>query len=303
MNTLRAAALIALAVSAPARAQQRAPATPAARLSAQSSYEPLPRSESCTNGYRATGVRYSVVGSQYSEGHPPYLVLEEKTTIEQCENLEGPTRAEVSVVARPARQPGARPAWIIRRHGEAGAVFDELPGEPMYRVTEYGCCGSEDLDAYYSLVDGHALFTADHPLLYVEARPFGTGMVAVHDADAAGPIPGAAENDRTLVAAIAFGGTAGAAQRLVLRGPSGEVRIVGVELVARGPGGRQKQAQTLGVNDELDTRWTVAAVLELERMRDGTAAGRVEIPIENGRLAVEKARAPAPFRVAAAAPR
>src|SRR5215207_1342183 len=109
MKTLRAAALVLLAGSAPAQAQ-RAPAASAARLSAQSSYEPLPPTESCSDGYRTTSVRYTVVGSQHSEGHPPHLVLEEKTSIEQCMNIEGPTRDEVSVVARPARRPGARPA-------------------------------------------------------------------------------------------------------------------------------------------------------------------------------------------------
>ena len=43
------------------------------------------------HGRRLTsGVRYSTVGTPISEGSPPHLVLEEKTTVEQCENLEGP---------------------------------------------------------------------------------------------------------------------------------------------------------------------------------------------------------------------
>jgi hypothetical protein len=299
-KAIHAGVLAGLALATSARAQQRPAAAPAAGgLSAQSSYQALPRSENCTNGYRTTSVRYSVVGSQYSEGHPPHLVLEEKTSIEQCENLEGPTHAEVSVVARPARHPEARPAWIIRRRGEAGGVADEFPGEDMYRITEYGCCGSENLDSYYSLATGRAVFTADHPLLYVEAPPFGTGYVAVHDVDAADAPPGA-EGDRTLIAMVAFGGTSAALQRVALRGPTSEYRVTKVEWVARGPAGEQKHAQELGINDELTARWSVAVAIELEGVSDARAAGRVEIPLENGRLTAEKARVPAPFRVVAA---
>jgi len=289
MNTLRAAALVLLAASAPAQAQQR--------LTSQSSYEPLPRTESCTGGYRTTGVRYTVVGTAISEGEPPHLVLEEKTAVEQCDNLEGPTRAEVSVVARPARNPAARPAWTIRRRGERGEVFAELPGEQLYRITEYGCCGAENLDSYYSLVNGRLLFTADQPLLYLDAAPFGTGMVAVHDAQAADDPAGAA-NDRTLVAAIAFGDSDHAPQRVWLRGPSNDFYVKQVEWVARGPGGEVKRDRTLGVGGELNARWSVAVSIEVEGM-SGSPTGHVEIPVENGRLAVEKARVPASFRLAA----
>ncbi|HKP74582.1 MAG TPA: hypothetical protein VJT67_03520, partial [Longimicrobiaceae bacterium] len=287
-----------LGCASAAHGQQR-PATGAAaarRLSAQSSYEALPRSENCTNGYRTTSVRYTVVGSQYSEGNPPHLVLEEKTSIEQCENLEGPTTAEVAVVARPARNPAAQPLWTIRRRGEAGGVADEFPGEPMYRLTEYGCCGSENLDTYYSLATGRRLFTADHPLLFIDAAPFGTGLVAVHDVFASDPPPGAA-NERTLIAAVSFGGTREPGQRVLLRGPTSDYRVFAMELVARGPNGQVKRGQNLGINDELTAAWSVAVVLELEAVTGEGGTARVEIPIENGRLAVAKARVPAGFRV------
>jgi hypothetical protein len=230
-------------------------------------------------------------------------VLEEKTTVEQCESMEGPTHAEVSVVARPAARPGARPAWTIRHRGSVGGVMDEFTGEATYRITEYGCCGSENVDSYFSLATGRLLFTADHPLLFIDAEPFGTGMVAVHDVQAASPLPGAADDDRTLLAILAFGRAVGAAQRVALRGPSTNFYIAKLELAARGPSGERKHAQTLGINDELTPRWTVAVVLELEGLSDGLAAGRVEIPIENGRLAVEKARVPPSFRIVAAPPR
>jgi hypothetical protein len=299
MNTLRTSILALLAAASAAQGQQRAPTSSAGRLTSTSSYEVLPRTESCTGGYRTTGVRYSIVGTSIFEGPPPHLVLEEKTVVEQCDNLEGPTRAEVSVVARPARNPAARPTWTVRRRGERGEVFDELPGEQLYRITEYGCCGSENLDSYYSLADGRLLFTADQPLLYIEATAFGTGMVAVHDAQAADDPPGAA-NDRTLVAAIAFGDSEHTPQRAWLRGPSADFWVKKVEWVARGPGGQVKRDRTLGVSDELNARWTVAVSIELEGMSEGAPAARVEIPVENGRLALEKARVPAPFRLAAA---
>lgn len=296
---LALAALAALAAAAaPAAAQPRPPAAQASRLTAQSSYEALPRSENCSGGYRITSVRYTVVGTQLSEGHPPHLVLEEKTSVEQCENLEGPTRAEVSVVARPARNPAARPAWTIRRRGEAGGVADESPGEPMYRVTEYGCCGSENLDTYYSLATGRALFTADHPLLYIDADPFGSGLVAVHDAMAAGALPGG-ENDRTLIAGITFGGTEAPGQRVLLRGPSADYNVFKLEWVARGPNGQVKRGQNLGINDELTAAWTVSVALELEAMSGDGGTVRVEIPLDHGRLVPARARVPAGFRVTA----
>jgi len=298
MNTTRAISAVLLAGlggATAAPAQQRPAAPAAGRLSAQSSYEALPRRENCTGGYRITSVRYTVVGTQLSEGNPPHLVLEEKTSVEQCENLEGPTTAEVSVVARPARNPAARPAWIIRRRGEAGSVADESPSEPMYRITEYGCCGSENLDTYYSLATGRRLFAADHPLLYLDAAPFGTGLVAVHDAMAADAPPGAA-NDRTLVAAISFGGTREPGQRVLLRGPSSDYHVFALELVGRGPNGQVKHGPNLGINDELTAAWSVAVVLQLEPM-SGEGTARVEIPIENGRLVPAKAHVPAGFRV------
>jgi hypothetical protein len=183
-------------------------------------------------------------------------------------------------------------------------VEERYGDRAMYRVTEFGCCGSENLDTYYSLTTGRRLLTADHPLLSIDAQPFGTGLVAVHDAMAAGAPPGA-ENDRTLIAVVTFAPEHGAAQRVLVRGPSNDFVVVpdSLALVARGPGGAVKRGQQLGINDDLNARWTVAVVLWIEGMTEGLPAGKVEIPIEAGRLVPEKARGPAAFHVLAAPPR
>lgn len=304
MTLLRVTALILLSIPLPAAAQRRpaAPATTPSRLSAQAGYEVVPpaRADGCQSAYRSTSVRYTVVGSTVSEGNPPHLVLQETTRILMCESMEGPTEAQITVVARPAMRPGAAPLWTIRQRGEIGAVADDFPGEPLYRVTEYGCCASENLDTYYSLITGRALFTADNPLLFIDAEPFGTGLVAIHDGAAAGPIPGAAENDPTLVALITFGNTRSPGQQVHLRGPSPDFSVFRQELVARGPDGQEKRGATLGINDELTPAWSVWVVMELESLTSADTTVRVEIPIEAGRLALAKARVPAGFRVAAA---
>lgn len=306
MTLLRPSTLLCLlAISLPAAAQQRRPAaaaTPPSRLTAQATYEVVPpaQADGCESAYRSTSVRYTVVGSTVSEGNPPHLVLQETTRILMCESMEGPTEAQVTVVARPAMRPGAAPSWTIRQRGEIGALADDYPGEPLYRITEYGCCASENLDTYYSLVTGRALFTADNPLLFIDAAPFGTGLVAIHDGAAAGPIPGASENDTTLIALISFGNTRAPGQRVQLRGPSGVYSVLRQELLARGPNGQEKRGSTLGINDELTAAWTVWVVMELEAITSADVTARIEIPIEGGRLAPAKARAPAGYRVVAA---
>ncbi|HEX6746045.1 MAG TPA: hypothetical protein VF092_01935 [Longimicrobium sp.] len=289
----RLAWVAAALVYAPAAAQQ----TPR-QLSAPSSFRLLPRTEECSFGYATTGVRYTVVGAAAVESPEwPHLLLEEKTSIQRCESQEGPAEAEVSVVARPAAHPEARPLWIVRRRGEDGALVDSFPGYALYRITEYGCCGSENVDAYYSLLNGRALFTADHPLLLVDVKPFGTGFVAVHDANAA-ESPGA-QDDRTLVAVVAFGAPGGAIQRAAVRNPSNDVYLKRLELVARNAAGHVKTAQMLNEGSEIDARWTVSISMEWGEMSSDATAGTVTIPIENGRMVIERARAASPFRVVA----
>jgi hypothetical protein len=293
----RLACVAAVLVCAPAAAQRAAP-----QLTAPSSFRLLPRTQACEFGYASTSVRYTVVGARAVESPEwPHLVLEEKTSIQQCESQEGPAEAEVSVVARPAAHPEARPLWTVRRRGEDGAVVDSFPGYVLYRITEYGCCGSENVDAYYSLTNGRALFTADHPLLLVDVKPFGTGFVAVHDVSAT-ESPGA-EGDRTLVATVAFGAPGGAVQRVAVRGASNDVYLKRLELVARDAAGHARHAQMLNEGSEIDARWTVAISMEWGEMSSDATAGTVTIPIENGRMVAERARASSPFRVVAMAGR
>lgn len=281
----------------------RAAAQQTAGLSQTSSYRLKAATQLCTFGYQTTNVRYTVVGTgAFADAQPPHLVLEERATMDRCENQEG-GRGEVTVTARPAARPTAAAVWTVRHAGDEGGVWygDDLGGEEMYRITQYGCCGAESLGTYYSLRTGHRLFGADHPLLYIDVERVATGYLALHSAMAADGGPGG-EADRTQVARISFGGPGRVMQDLVIRGPSNDFYVPRFELVARGPAGQVKRGRHLGIDDEIRAGWTVNVAVEIEAMGTENPPPKAEIliPLENGRLAVEKARVPAPFRIAAA---
>lgn len=272
-------------------------------LSQASSYRLKPATQLCTFGYQTTNVRYTVVGTgAFADAQPPHLVLEERATMDRCENQEG-GRGEVTVTARPAARPSAAAAWTIRHAGDEGGVWfgEDLGGEEMYRIVQHGCCGAENLGTYYSLRTGHRLFGADHPLLYIDVARVATGYLALHSAMAADGGPGG-DTDRTQVARISFGGPGRVMQDVVIRGPSNDFHVPRFELVARGPGGQVKRGRRLNIDSGIAAGWTVNVAVEIEGM--GTAnpppTAEILIPLENGRMAVEKARVPAPFRVGVA---
>lgn len=297
LNTVGITAVVTLACATGASAQQLG--MPPA-LSQTSSYRIKPRTQMCPFGYQTTNVRYSVVGTgALANAQPPHLVLEERATMDRCENQEG-GRGEVTVAARAAERPNTPPVWSIRQAGDEGGVWwgEDLGGEAMYRVVRYGCCGAETLSTFYSLRTGHKLFSADHPLLYIEVERVATGYLALHSAMAADGGPGG-ETDRTQVARISFGGPGRVMQDVLIRGPSNEWYAPRFELVARGPGGRVKRGRLLNINDEIGAGWSVVVAVGLESMGTANPPPRAEIliPLENGRLAIHDARVPAGFRL------
>ena len=280
----------ALALLATPLAAQQSPG-----LSGTSSYTIVPATKNCTFGWRTVNVRYLHVGSTMIRDMP-HLVMEERTSVVQCENLEGPTSTSLTVVARPATRPSAAPVWTIRDTAEVGGLADDLQGEQMYRTTRYGCCGAENLDRYWSLRTGRRVFQADRPLLWLSVTGFGEGYIALHDAQAADGGPGG-ERDRTQVLVIAFGQPDTTVQRVSVRGPSSDFWVPSAELVARGPNNQVKRGPKLDIDSGVGAGWTVALAVRLESMRDGALAGTIEIPIEHGRMVTERARVPAPFRL------
>jgi len=291
-NSLWLAGIVTVVCTFAAEAQAGAP------LQGASSYRLKPRTQMCTFGYQTTNVRYTVVGTgAFAGAQPPHLVLEERVAMDRCENQEG-GRGQVTVVARPAERPAAAAVWTVRQAGDEGGVWygDDLGGEEMYRVVRYGCCGAENLSTYYSLRTGHRLFSADQPLLYIDVRGFASGYVALHSAMAADGGPGG-EADRTQVAVVSFGGPGRVLQHVVIRGPSNEFSAAKFELVARGPGGQVKRGRRLNIDSEIRAGWTVMVALQLAGISENTARGEILIPLENGRLAPEKARVPAPFQI------
>jgi len=226
----------------------------------------------------------------------PHLVLEERSMLDRCENREGPDSSRVTVVARPAAQPGAAAVWSIRADAEEGGVYDDDPGEVLYRATRHGCCDSENLDSYYSLADGRRRFTSSKPLLHLDAQPFGSGWLALHEDRAAVPAP-ELEHDRAALAVVQMGGLRGAVQRAVIHAPAGDFRVVRWRLLARGPGGATKTGTSLGIDDELTAAWTVAAVVELEQAAATVRRLTLDIPIRGGRMQLAEARLPTGFRI------
>ena len=288
-------ARLACVAAVVACAREKAPPAPD-QLTATSGFRLLPRTEECASGYAATSVRFTVIGGDPVDFDGwPHLVLEEKTSIQRCEDRRRPGQGEVSVAARPADHPEAPPLWTIRRRGDEGAVVDSFYGHALYRVTTHGCCGEESVNAYYALHDGQALFTANNPLLLLDLQAFGTGFVAVHNAHAAEP-PGAPD-DSTLVAVVAFGMPGGAVQRVAVRCPSNVVALDALELVARDSAGHVRRGRMLDGGIPIDERGGVSIHMQWVPDAHGEPAGEVTIPIENGRMVVERARATAPFRV------
>lgn len=297
-KTLWMAAVVSFAYTSATAAQAGAP------LQGASSYRLKPRTQMCTFGYQTTNVRYTVVGTgAFAGSQPPHLVLEERVAMDRCENQEG-GRGQVTVTARPAERPAAAAVWTVRQAGDEGGVWygDDLGGEEMYRVLRYGCCGAENLSTYYSLRTGHRLFSADQPLLYIDVRGFASGYVALHSAMAADGGPGG-ETDRTQVAVVSFGGPGRVLQHAVIRGPSNQFSAARFELVARSPGGQVKRGRRLDINSEIRAGWTVMVALQLAGMSENAVQREILIPLEGGRLAPEKARVPAPFRIDPAAAR
>jgi hypothetical protein len=71
--------------------------------------------------------------------------------------------------------------------------------------------------------------------------------------------------------------------------------------VARGPRGQVRRGNRLNIDSGIGPGWSVVAAVGLEGVGAENPPPRVEIqiPIENGRLAPEKARVPAGWSVTA----
>ena len=102
------------------------------------------------------------------------LLLEETFDRLLDSGAEG-EKSTVTVEARKAESADANPLWRIRSAGGSGE-----PEGNLYRVTNPGCCGAQDLSTYFSLLNGRELFSADSPILQLEVPNTGVHRYAAY---------------------------------------------------------------------------------------------------------------------------
>lgn len=245
----------------------------------------------CEFGWEAANTRFVVVGSSVVEGQP-HLVLEETTETRACDNHEG-RDVKLRVTARAAANAAGPAAWTLAVPGDEGQVwFDH--GYSLYRVRVFGCCDLENTDAFYDLRDGRLRFssTTASPLR-LEVPGTGVGYVAFHGSNGAEPPPGR-DADETIAGVFFFAPDSGEVRRAVLHGGTDPYAATGFRLE---PGDGPEGAWLYARNGEMDGR-PVRAVLTLEPTSgDAASPVRIEVPIENGRLAVDRATLPAGMRL------
>lgn len=202
--------------------------------------------------------------------------------------LDSGAEGEKSSVEVAAESDSGAPAWTIHAEGSSGESRDDN----LYRVVRPGCCGSQDLSTYFSLLDGKELFTSDAPIFAIEVPNTSVRrFVGYHDLMAAAPVPGGEKNDR-VIGALFWGSDRAPASRVLVLAPAGAK--VDADFAAK------KVAIVSGGKEVEEDRWDLWSA---DRSSDPAKIGGfsirvrafkdpdvlVEIPVEADRLAVEKA--------------
>jgi hypothetical protein len=153
--------------------------------------------------------RFRVV-TVVSDSGPERLVLEEAYDVRECLDTESSSSEATITAWRPAAGVTA-PIFTIRARGMRGR-----PTGNLYQLTGHSCCGSGELDSYYSLLTGRALFAASGPLLQLQNSAIGDRrFAAVHDSYSAGAPPESLA-DSTVVGVLQWGGDREPAWRVVV---------------------------------------------------------------------------------------
>jgi hypothetical protein len=153
--------------------------------------------------------RFQVV-TVVGDAGPERLVLEEAYDVRECLDTES-SSSEATVTAWRPVAGVATPVFSIRARGMRGH-----PTGNLYQLTGHSCCGSGDLNAYYSLLTGHALFSASGPPLQLQNSAIGDRrFAAVHDTYSAGAPPESLA-DSTVVGVLQWGDDREPAQRVAV---------------------------------------------------------------------------------------
>lgn len=212
-------------------------------------------------------------------------VLEETYDVRHC--LEAESASSEAAIVAWRTDSTSTPLFTIAGRGSEGQPVGNL-----YQMTQSGCCGSQDLATYFSLLTGKALFASSIGLRSVDI-PNTTEVryAAFHDSFSAGAVA-EARADSAVVGVLQWGNDREPAARILLRAerPEGfavaaiqfrrDGRVVADTSISLWPGKPQNLA------------------LEIELTAPGSNRRAVlTVPLKGLELDLKGARVPTGFRL------
>ena len=145
-------------------------------------------------------------------GGPAHRVLEESFDVRHCLSSESSSSEAVITAWHPDSSATASPLFRITGRGVAVE-----PQGNLYRLAVRGCCGSQDLASYSSLLTGRSLFTSSVRPRSLEVANRGIyRFAAFHDTFSA-MAPAEAEADSTVIGVLQWGDDQDLARRIAVR--------------------------------------------------------------------------------------
>ncbi len=198
------------------------PGAPGTTLTGQSSVKAF-RSQSGCLVTQASNVRFEPVAVHpHVYGDKIDLILKETTEQDLADCLEG-VKGTVTVEASTFDQDlkTVTKAWAFTSTGWEGLAEPEGYSN-LYRVHLPGCCGSSDVDSYFSLVNGSFLFKSTVPILALSVPNSGIERyVALDDNNMADGDPGIPDNS-DVIGILSYGSDESAPQRILIHGKKGD---------------------------------------------------------------------------------
>ena len=235
---------------------------------------------------RHTVNRRFTFASAYPEStHEERLLLAETFDRLLDSGAEG-EKSTVTVEARKAATADAKPLWKIEAEGGSGE-----PQGNLYRVTNPGCCGAQDLSTYFSLLNGRPLFSADSPIVELEVPNTGVHRYAAYrDLMSEGGIPDV-KGEKGVIGVLQFGSDRAAASRvLVIAAKDFEddnYTAKKIAFVHEGKEVEQPQFDLWSADGSNDPKKIGGFSIRIHDYMESDLL--LEIPVEGDRLVIEKA--------------
>ncbi len=234
---------------------------------------------------QTTNRQFRVVTVQDDEG-PRRLVLQESYDTRYCVESES-VGSEALITAWQPDSGQTGPLFRIAGRGVSGTPIGNL-----YRMSSRGCCGSQTLDAYWSLLTGRSLFASSIGLREL-VYPGRTGrrFLAFHDTFSAAAPPESAV-DPSVVGVLELGNDREPATRVSVVADRPEPFAIQVLAFVRGRTVLPDSALTLSS----DSTAGLAARVELVAPSSGRRV-TFTVPIIAGALATGGVTLPAGLRL------